>query len=102
AVCRDFGRPVANDAGFERLQVDDEARCRGNLLDAFERELEIVRTLVAERVERGGIKSGFYQPAREDRLHLRGEDKTSLEPSQIERLDSEPVAGGDHEPLGPI
>jgi hypothetical protein len=25
AVFRDFGRPVANDAGFECLQVDDEA-----------------------------------------------------------------------------
>jgi hypothetical protein len=64
--------------------------------------LEIVRTLVAERVERGGVKSGFDQPAREDRLHLRGEDKTTLEPSQIERLDSEPVAAGDQVPLGPI
>ncbi len=65
------------------------------MFDPLERELRIVRVVVDQRIETGGVEFRCDETACENGLHLGPKYEAIRETREIERLDSEPVARRD-------
>ena len=95
----DLRRPIPNDIRFVRIEVDRNVTRGRDMLDSFERKQHSVGILVEDRVECRDIQLRLNQAAGEDRLHLGREHEPVPQPRKIAGLDSDPVAGGDEQPL---